>query len=135
MEEFGEGLRDLEGIWILHKDQQSQLSWTLGVSQSLNCQQKNIKVLGLSPLPAQMCSLVFIQVHQQLEWGLNLTLLPTCGFCSPNWAALSGLSGKTYTYSSSDLRCQNGWVLSREVHHPRGKGECGKGICEPGSRD
>jgi hypothetical protein len=36
-----------------------------------------------------------------LGWGLSLTLLPACGSCSPNSAALSGLS---------ELRCQGGLV-------------------------
>lgn len=30
-------------------------------------------------------------IPQQLEWRLSLKLLPVCGICFPNWAALSGL--------------------------------------------
>ena len=132
MEEFGEGLRDLVWICILHKEQQSQLTWTLWGSQSLNCQPKSIKVLDLAP-PAQRCSLVFIQMHQQLEWGLNLTLLPTCGFCFLNWAVLSGLSGRIYTYTCSDLRCQNGLVPVKGLTPSKRKSELWKRICELGA--
>ncbi|KRY46830.1 hypothetical protein T4A_442 [Trichinella pseudospiralis] len=32
-----------------------------------------------------------MRFFQQLEWVLLLNLLPACGSCSPNWAALSGL--------------------------------------------
>jgi hypothetical protein len=40
--------------------------------------------------------------------GLSLTLLPAFGFLSPNWDALSGLSGKGFT----DFRCARvGWYL------------------------
>lgn len=35
---------------------------------------------------------------EQLEQGLSLTLLTACGSCSPNWAALSALSGKEGWY-------------------------------------
>ena len=40
-----------------------------------------------------------VQLHlhaglQQLEQGLSLNLLPAYGIGSPNWAALSGLSGR-----------------------------------------
>jgi hypothetical protein len=59
-------------------------------------------------LPVQMFSLVFMQVSQQLEQGLTLTLLLACGPCSPNWAALSDLSGRGCAYFCCGLRCQGG---------------------------
>ena len=45
-------------------------------------------------------------VPQLLEWGLFMTLLPACGSCSPNWAALSGLSGRGSAWSCS---AKMGW--------------------------
>lgn len=93
MKESGEGLGNLEGIGNL-----------VG-SQRLN-QPKSICRLDLIPPPQrmqQMCSLVFKEVPQQRSGGLQL---PACGSCSPNWSALSDLSGRGCVQCSSDLRCQ-----------------------------
>ena len=105
MEETGEGLRAPKRIGTLQEDQQSQLTWILGGSQRLSHQPKSKHrfVLG----PSSMCNLVFKWVPQQREWGLSLNLLPACGSCSPNWAALSGLNGGGCAYFCSDLRCQD----------------------------
>ena len=40
-----------------------------------------------------LLNLVFMLVPQQQQ-GLSLNLMPVYGFSSPNWAALSGLSGR-----------------------------------------
>ena len=94
MEDLWEGLRYLEGIWTLNKDQQSQLTCTLGGFQRVTTNQRAYKY-WVSHL-AQMYILVFIQMHQQLEWWLTMTLPSTCGSCSPSWAGLSNLSGRIY---------------------------------------
>jgi hypothetical protein len=54
-----------------------------------------------------------MQIPQQLEQELPLNLVFACGSLSPNWAALSGLSGKGCTWSCIDLMCQ-GWGKQRE---------------------
>ena len=99
VEELREGLRDLKRTGTPQEDQQSQLTWTLRGSQRLNHQPKSMHGLDQGPLAHiyQTCSLVFKQVPQQLEMGLSLNLLPACGSHFPNWAALSGLSGRGCT--------------------------------------
>jgi hypothetical protein len=62
-------------------------------------------------------------VSQHLEQGLTLTLLPACGVCSPNWTVLSGLGGRGCTYSSSDLRSQNGLTSKGDLPLLRVEGE------------
>jgi hypothetical protein len=49
MEELGEGLRDPKRTGTLQEDQQCQLTWTIGGSQSLNHQPKYEHGLDLSP--------------------------------------------------------------------------------------
>jgi hypothetical protein len=51
MEELGERLHALKGIEIPQEDQQSQLNWTLGSSQRLSHQAKNIHGLNQVPHP------------------------------------------------------------------------------------
>jgi hypothetical protein len=51
MEELGEELMDPEGIRMPEENQQSQLIWTLGGSQRLGHQPKNIEGLYLVPHP------------------------------------------------------------------------------------
>ena len=98
MEELGEGLGDLEGLGTPQEDQQNQLIRALGGSHRLNHQPKNIHALDLGSL--HICSRCAAwsssRSPQQLDPGLSLSLLPACGFCSPNWAALSGLSGRGF---------------------------------------
>ena len=56
-EELGVGLKNLEGTGIQKEDQESQLTWTLGASQRLNHQPKNIQGLDLAaPPPTCICS-------------------------------------------------------------------------------
>ena len=43
MEELGEGLKELKGMTTPKKDQQFQLTWTLGSSQRLSHQPKSMK--------------------------------------------------------------------------------------------
>ena len=50
-----------------------------------------------------VCSLDFMQVTQQLEQGLSLTLWPNYGSCFPNWTTLAGLSGRGYAQSFNEL--------------------------------
>ena len=59
----------------------------------------------------------------KLEQGLILTLLPSCRSWSPNWTALSGLSGKACALSCSDFRCQCGLVPRGDFFLLRGEEE------------
>ena len=47
---------------------------------------------------------------KQLEWQRSPKLLPLCGICSSNWAALSGLSGRGSTQVHRDLKSHGGWA-------------------------
>jgi hypothetical protein len=89
-----EGLRSLKGIRAPQKNHQSQLTWTLVVSQKQNHppKGKHELILGhLLPHMLQMCNLIFMLISQQLEQGLSLKIFPICGIY-----ALSGLSGRGY---------------------------------------
>ena len=44
------------------------------------------------------------------EVGMSLNLLPAYESCSPNWAALSGLSGKGCTEFCRNVTCQGGQI-------------------------
>jgi hypothetical protein len=100
MEEFREELRAMKGIGTPQEDQQSPLTWTLGGSQRLNHQPKNIFGLDLAP-NTNICSNV--QLHlcvgpKHLKGaGLSLKLLPVHGICSLNSAILFGLGGRRST--------------------------------------
>ena len=76
-EESGEGLWDPKRTGTPQEDQQYQLVWILEGFQRLNHQPKSEHGLDLAPPPhthmEQMCSLVFIWVSQELEWGQSLT--------------------------------------------------------------
>ena len=74
------------------EDQQNQLTCTLGGSQILSHQAKSRK--GLDLRPPHVCSSVFMCVPEQLEQWLFLKQLLVCRICSPNWAALAGLTGR-----------------------------------------
>jgi hypothetical protein len=76
------------------EDQQSQLTWTLGSSQRLNHQPKCIQGLGLGLFTCVADVQLGLHVApQQLERGY-LDSAALTGSCSPNWAALFGLSGR-----------------------------------------
>lgn len=68
-------------------------------SKRLKHQPKSLQRLDLAPISSptytMWSSLVFMQVPQLLELGLSLTtLLHACRSCAPNWATLSGVSGR-----------------------------------------
>jgi hypothetical protein len=68
---------------------------------------------GPTPTPSTSVTAVQRGLHvgpQQLKQGLSLSLLPSCGSHSPNWPALSGLSGRGWVLSCSDLMCQGGVI-------------------------
>jgi hypothetical protein len=92
-----EDLRDLRRMGASQEDQQSWLTWTLGVLQRLNHQPKSEHRLDLgSPNIYSRCAAwsSFIWVPQQLERGLSLNLLSAFGSYSLGWTALSGLGGR-----------------------------------------
>ena len=66
-------------------------------------------------LTQALCSLVFMQVPQQLEQMgvLCLNLLPACGFPSPNCSTLSGLSERSAV--------TDGFLLLREEGEEKGE--------------
>ena len=85
-----------KGIGTSLENQQNQLTWTLGVSQRLNHQPKNMSWLNLG-LAALIADVQFC-LHmgpEQLEQGLSQKLLPVC---SSSWAVLSGLSVRGCAY-------------------------------------
>ena len=75
-----------------------------------------------------------MQVPQQLELGLPMTLLLACEPSSLNWAALSELIGRGCAQVCSDMICQVGLVL-RETYsfsEEKGRGNWEKRLCEQG---
>jgi hypothetical protein len=96
MEELGERLQVPKGVGIPQKDQQNQLTWTLGGSQRLKHQPKGT---GPRPPHTYVADVQFC-LHmgpEQLEQGLSEKLLSICGIGSSSWAALPGFSGKECT--------------------------------------
>lgn len=87
-EELREDLMDLEKTGTHRKTKKSQLTWALGGFTETEPPTKHTRAEPRHP-PQIWSRLVFMWVPQQLGWGLSLNLLPTCGTCSPNWAALS----------------------------------------------
>ena len=88
----------LKRIGTPEEDQQSQLTWILGLS--LNHQLKNIHWLGPMP-PRSYVADVQLGLHvgpEQLEWGLS----KSC--CSMCWAALSDHSGRASVVASGCLQ-------------------------------
>ena len=75
-----------------HEGQHSHLTWTVRGSQTLNHQP------DLAP-PYTQTYVADVQLGLHVGFPttgvrLSLKLLPVCGICSPNWAALSGIIGK-----------------------------------------
>lgn len=98
-----ERLRDLEGIQRTQEDQMSQRTLMLKAQRDWP-KIKSPHELNLGPqYMLQMCRLVFMQVPQNLQQGLPLTLLSAYRFCSPNWAALFVFNGRGRAYSWSLL--------------------------------
>jgi hypothetical protein len=71
-----------------------------------------------------------MEVPQQLEWGLFLTLLPACGSYSSNWTAFSGSSEKVCAQSYRDLMCQGVFVPSEGLPLLIGEREMEKELWE-----
>jgi hypothetical protein len=89
MEELGERLRAPKGIGISQEDQQTQLTWTLGLSE-IKPPTKEHTQAG----PRPHCSHV-----ADVQLSLHVGLEQLEGDCYPqscclSWAALSGLSGE-----------------------------------------
>jgi hypothetical protein len=83
VEELESGLKSLEGIGAPQEAQQSQLTWTLECFQTLTPKEQT----WAGPRPSTHVAYVqpcFDVDPQQLEWGLTLTLLLSCGSCSNN---------------------------------------------------
>jgi hypothetical protein len=98
--------------WLLleTKSPTKQPTWT-GPGHSPNiCTNLTDAQLSLHDIPPTM------------ELGLSLTLLPTCGSCSPNRAVLSGLSGRGCVYSFSDLMCHGGLIPRESCPFKRRRG-------------
>jgi hypothetical protein len=69
-------------------------------------------------------------INKRLEGGLSdYKCLLCCGSCSPNWAALSGLSGRGCAYFCSDFMCEGDKVILG-VEFPLLRGEGEGDLCE-----
>ena len=96
-EELGEGLWAPKGRGTPQKEQQSQLTWTLGALRESEPPTKEHTQAEPRP-PNTYVADMQLGLHvdlEQMEWGLSLKLLPVCGIHSPNSTVLSGLSGRS----------------------------------------
>ena len=94
-EKLREGLRDPKNTGTPQEDQQSQLTFTLGISASEPPTKEHTQAGPRSPCTyVTDVQLGLHVVPEQLEQGLSQKLLPVCEICSSSWATLSGLSGK-----------------------------------------
>ena len=94
---LGKGLRDPKRTGTPQEDQQSQLTWTLEVSHTLNHQPKSEHRLDLGSL--HMCSrrAAWSSCGSLNNWSQGCPwacYLPTCGSHAPKWTTSSGLSGR-----------------------------------------
>ena len=104
-------------IGIPQEDQQSQLIWTLQLSESETPIKEHTKAERRTPCTnITDVQLDFPVGPEQLEWGLSSKLLPAHEICSTIWAALSGLSGKeSLQFSKRHEVPEWGGVIHREI--------------------
>ena len=127
MEEYGEGLQAPKEIGIPQEDNQSQLTWTLGLSETEPPTKEHTQA-ELRPLHTNVAD-VQLGLHvgpKQLEQGLSQKLLPIRGICSSSsssWAALSGLSGRGYVRPQRGLIVPGSGDTQGGDHMLRGEGE------------
>jgi hypothetical protein len=99
IEELVEGLRAPKRIETPLKDQQSQLTWTLGAFRDWTTNQRVHSLSIDLPLP-HICSRC-AGWSSCGPWTTGAVpspkLLPVCGICSSSWTALSGLGGRRCT--------------------------------------
>jgi hypothetical protein len=88
-------VQSLKGIETPQEDQQSQLIWILGISESEPPTKEHTQA-GPRPPHTYVVNvpLGLLVSPGQLEQGLSQKLLPVYRLCSTSWAAFSGLSGK-----------------------------------------
>jgi hypothetical protein len=92
MEEWGKVLKALKGMGTPQEDQQSQLTWSSGSSQSLSHQTKNIYELEQAPGTYVEDVQLSLHVDPSTTWTEGLPkAISWLWYSSPNRAALSGL--------------------------------------------